>query len=143
MAALLACFALAACGDASSSKDQIATSYHSGSKYAKADYNKVKVKVSHNNPDNMTKIMEDIRDGKYDNKVVEMEGDNKLLGTSAQILQSKGKGEFVGAMYYLINGIFPKDYPDEGVKIRLKGLVVVENGARHLEVPKDQLEILE
>ena len=47
-------------------------------------------------------------------------------------------------MYYLIDAVFPNDYPEKNAHIKLRGLVVVDenNGARHLEVPKDQLEIL-
>ncbi len=147
MAALLACFALGACGEesdnTSSNDTQTATSYHSGSEYAKSNFKKVAVKVKKDSAKDMTKVMKDITAGKYDNKVVEMEGINTRYGNCAGILQDNGDGTKVGAMYYIINGIFPKDYPDKDAKIRLKGLVVEENGVRHLEVPKDQLEVLE
>lgn len=92
----------------------------------------------------MTSLMKDISKGKYDNKVVEIEGINTTYGNSCGILEKNDDGTLVGAMYYLIDGVFPTDYPAKDAHIKLKGLVVRDDntGARHLEVPKDQIEVI-
>ena len=121
-----------------------ATKYHSGTEYATADYEDVKKEIKYEDNKSMTKLMKDITAGKYDNKVVEMDGINTRYGSSCGILEKNEDGTLVGAMYYLIDAVFPNDYPEKNAHIKLRGLVVVDenNGARHLEVPKDQLEIL-
>ncbi len=139
-----ACFVFAACGSADNGPT-IATSYHSGKEYASADYDDVKKEVKYEDNKVMTAVMKDITAGKYDNKVVEMEGTNTLYGASCGILEDNNDGTLVGANYYLIDSVFPNDYPEKGAHIKLRGLVVVNksNGTRYLEVPKDQLKILD
>lgn len=148
-AIVLAAFAFASCGEeiksnTSSSNQVTATSYHSGKEYASADFKKADKTVEYEDNKAMTSLMKDISKGKYDNKVVEMEGTNTTYGSSCGILEKNDDGTLVGAMYYLIDSVFPTDYPAKDAHIKLKGLVVVDDttGARHLEVPKDQLEIL-
>lgn len=146
MAIALVCFVFMACGDNKSSTGSTApTSYHSGKEYATANFSEVETEVAYKDNKVMTKVMKDISAGKYDNKVVEMEGTNTRYGSSCGILEDNNDGTLVGAMYYLIDAAFPNDYPEKGAHIKLKGLVVLdkESGARHLEVPKDQLEILD
>ena len=151
MAIAMVCFAFAACGEeiASSSgtgsNSQVsATSYHSGKEYATADYKKADAEVEYEDNKKMTSLMKDITNGKYDNKVVEMEGINTTYGSSCGILEKNDDGTLVGAMYYLIDAVYPTDYPAKDAHIKLKGLVVKDDttGARHLEVPKDQIEVL-
>ena len=145
MAIAMVCFVFAACGDDKGEGSTIATSYHSGTEYASADFDKVETEVEYGDNKTMTTVMEDITKGKYDNKVVEMEGINTRYGTSCGILEENEDGTFVGAMYYIIDGVFPLDYPEKDAKIKLRGLVVVDetNGSRYLEVPKDQIEVLD
>lgn len=143
MIAIIACFSLASCGEEKKEEStQTATSFHSGDEYAnKGDYKKVAVKVEKDNPKSLNKVMKDISKGKYDNKVVEIEGTNNRLGDCCQVIQ-KDSGKTYAATYYIINSTFPIDYPENGATISLKGLVVVskKTGARHLEVPKDQIK---
>lgn len=146
MAAVIAgtiCFALSACGSENEGSTT-ATSFHSGNEYAKTDFDKVEKSIEDNNTKVYKAFMKDVLAGKYDNKVVEIEGTNTLYGDCAGILQKQKDGINVGAMYYIINSTFPNDYPEKGAKIRLRGLVVVNetNDSRHLEVSKDYLEIL-
>lgn len=151
MAIALGCFAFAACDEeiasssGTSSNSQVsATSYHSGKEYATADYKKADETIEYEDNKAMTALMKDISKGKYDNKVVEIEGINTTYGTSCGILEKNDDGTLVGAMYYLIDGVFPTDYPSKDAHIKLKGLVVKDDttGARHLEVPKDQIEVI-
>ena len=139
MAVMMCCCIFLACGE------EEAKNYHSGKEYAAANYQDVKKNVKYEDNKTMTKVMKDITAGKYDNQVVEMEGINTLYGSSCGILEKNEDGTLVGAMYYLIDSNFPTDYPEKDAHIKLRGLVVVnkENGARHLEVPKDQLQILD
>lgn len=153
MVIAMASFVFVACGESDSDSGSktgddnkvTATSYHSGKEYASANYDDVKKTVKYEDNKDMTQVMKDITAGKYDNKVVEMEGTNTRYGSSCGILEKNDDGTFVGAMYYLIDGTYPTDYPEKDAHIKLKGLVVVDetSGARHLEVPKDQLQILD
>ena len=151
MAIALVCFAFAACGEeiksstgTSSNNTVSATSYHAGKEYATADYKKAEKSVEYEDNKTMTSLMKDITKGKYDNKVVEMEGINTTYGSSCGIVEKNEDGTLVGAMYYIIDAVYPTDYPAKDAHIKLKGLVVQDKttGARHLEVPKDQLEII-
>lgn len=146
MAIAMVCFVFVACNDDKNDEGSTtATSYHSGKEYATADYKEVATEVEYKDNKTMTSVMKDINAGKYDNKVVEMEGTNTMYGSSCGILEDNNDGTLVGAMYYLIDGVYPNDYPAKGKHIKLRGLVVVNenNGSRHLEVPKDQLEVLD
>lgn len=151
MAIALVCFAFAACDEEIGSNSSTtpdnqvkATSYHSGKEYATADYKKAEESIEYEDNKAMTSLMKDISKGKYDNKVVEIEGINTTYGNSCGILEKNDDGTLVGAMYYLIDGVFPTDYPAKDAHIKLKGLVVRDDntGARHLEVPKDQIEVI-
>ena len=147
MAIAMACFAFVACGDdaSSSSATQTATSYHSGKQYATANFKEIATEVEYEDNKAMTALMKDITKGKYDNKVVEMEGTNTTYGGCCGILEKNDDGTLVGARYYIIDGVFPNDYPPKDAHIKLKGLVVMDDtaGVRHLEVPKNQIKILD
>lgn len=150
MAVALVCFAFVACGEevnntgATSNNQVNATSYHAGKEFATANYKKAAAKVEYEDNKKMTSLMKDISKGKYDNKVVEIEGINTTYGSNCGILEKNDNGTLVGTMYYLIDSVYPTDYPAKDAHIKLKGLVVRDDntGARHLEVPKDQLEVL-
>lgn len=144
MAMAMVCFVFISCGEKEEGST-VATHYHSGTQYATANYDEVATEVEYEDDKTMTVLMKDITAGKYDNQVVEIEGFNTRYGESCGILEKNEDGTLVGAMYYLIDGVFPTDYPEKDAHIKLRGLVVVDesNGARHLEVPKDQLQILD
>ena len=81
MAVAMVCFVFMACNDGKKAEgSKAATKYHSGTEYATADYEDVKKEIKYEDNKSMTKLMKDITAGKYDNKVVEMDGINTRYG---------------------------------------------------------------
>ena len=82
--------------------------------------------------------------GEYDNKVIRVKGINSTRISHCAVMISDGGSLRLGCSWEVEGGTYPDDYPFEGARIELTGVLRVkgEYGVRVLEVPSENVKTL-
>lgn len=105
------------------------------------DYSSVSLTIKESDFDKMEEFLKELESGKYDRNVVKITGENATRQSNCTILVKDGKGTGRGVSWEVIDGKYPDDYPADGAKITITGVLVKnDSGARVLMVPADKVE---
>ena len=82
--------------------------------------------------------------GEYDDKVIRIKGINSTRISNCAVMVSDGGGFRLGCSWEVEGGRYPDDYPFEGARVELTGVLRVtgEYGVRVLMVPPGNIKIL-
>ncbi len=110
---------------------------------ATVDYSKVDLTIEYGDYEAINTLMNEMQEGKYDGKVIKIDGISSKMVTSCSIMEDKGEGEKIGVGYAIQGEENLDNYPTDGARVELVGVVVSnEYAVRSLSVPKDQLNVI-
>ena len=146
--AMLLCFA-AACGG-SGDVAETPTVTDNGSESgaataAAADYTSPAVSIEYGDYDGITAFAEAMQGGSYDGQVIKVDGINSKMVSTCSIMEANADGSAKKGFTWKLEGA-PElsEYPADGAHVAIVGVVVVgDYNARYLEVPADQVTVLD
>ena len=109
------------------------------------NYDDVAASVEFGDFSGIETLTDDILAGKYDGKVIVIDGINFKAMTHASIMET-GEGGVKKGITYKLDGVKNiDDYPKDDAHIKITGVIDVDNdwGTRYLLVSQDKLEIME
>lgn len=147
MALVLSISLFASCGGSEPSDDNNSsaeTTSAAGDNAADVDYSNVALTIKDGDFDAMSAFLDAWNDNTYDGKVIKITGISEQRTTNCTILEKDDKGTGRGCSWEIIDGKFPDDYPADGAKVTIAGVLTVTNeyGSRALRVPAENVEVV-
>ena len=111
---------------------------------AAADFNNPAVTIEFGDYETIQQVTQDMQSGKYDGQVIKVTGTSEKRMSSCTIMErNEETGTGYGMTYYLEGQPDLKEYPAEGAKVELYGVVTVgEYDVRSLTIPADKVTVL-
>ena len=155
LAVLMVCSALVACSsdkkaDTAATKAESETAAveetEAETEAAEVDYTDIAVTIEDGDYAAMEAFLAAWEGGQYDNKVVKVTGISEQRMSNCTVIERNPEDNGGrGFSWEVIDGKFPDDYPADGAKVTLVGVMRIANeyGARVLMVPKENITVIE
>lgn len=156
LAVLMVCGAFAACSSdkktdtaskADAAETQAAeTEADATEAPAEVDYTDVALTIEDGDFDAMEAFLASWESGQYDGKVIKVTGISEQRMSNCTVIERNAEDNAGrGFSWEIVDGKFPDDYPADGAKVTLVGVMTIVNeyGARALMVPKENITVVE
>ena len=146
--AMLLCFAVG-CGGSGDTGDVPAAADNGGNSAAApaaaVDYTAPDVTIEYGDFDGISAFAEALQGGSYDGQVVKVDGISSTRMSNCAIMEADADGSSkVGFTWQLEGKPELSEYPADGAHVVIVGVIVVgDYNVRYLEVPADQVTVLD